>query len=283
LDDQSTNLHMGGRVDGGTWMRGEIGEAIAHNGMLSNADRQKVEGYFAWRWRAPYMLMLPPDHPYFSGPPDVNGTPIPQPPEPFTLTNIVYSPGLAAGGGTTPVADTINARLIVLATSTWGNAGTTVTDTYGNAWIAGGSLPTGYCGMYIWYCIDPLTGPGHTFTTSGASSAIQAFMFAGSAQPSFFQEVHSTDNTNPTAFTPGTITPPGPAIFITAVSTDPATPMTGVDSGFIRLAYTGSTGGVVANDSVWGTTMTAQPVSPIITYPGTSRRSGIMVCFVEGV
>jgi hypothetical protein len=44
---------------------GQFGEVVYYNGGLSTTDRQKVEGYLAWKWG----VDLSSSHPYFSAPP----------------------------------------------------------------------------------------------------------------------------------------------------------------------------------------------------------------------
>ncbi len=58
----------------GTFWNGTIGEAIIVNASLSISDRQKVEGYLAWKWGT--QASLPSDHPYKNAPfpPPLRGT-----------------------------------------------------------------------------------------------------------------------------------------------------------------------------------------------------------------
>ena len=55
------------RTASGRAWRGPIGEVIAVGATLSTADRQKAEGYLAWKWGL--TANLPADHPYKSTPP----------------------------------------------------------------------------------------------------------------------------------------------------------------------------------------------------------------------
>ncbi len=48
---------------------GPIGEVIATSGALSISDRQKIEGYLAWKWNL--QASLPVSHPYYNAPPTV--------------------------------------------------------------------------------------------------------------------------------------------------------------------------------------------------------------------
>jgi hypothetical protein len=51
------------------YLNGEAWEAILINGLPSTADRQKLEGYLAWKWGLE--ANLPVDHPYKTTPPTV--------------------------------------------------------------------------------------------------------------------------------------------------------------------------------------------------------------------
>ena len=48
---------------------GYVGELIAYNNALSDAQRQQVEGYLAWKWGL--QSSLPSNHPFFNVPPGV--------------------------------------------------------------------------------------------------------------------------------------------------------------------------------------------------------------------
>lgn len=61
-------LNIGCRGAAGTnpW-KGYIGEVLVYNGALVTADRQKIEGYLAWKWGL--QASLPAGHPYLSAAP----------------------------------------------------------------------------------------------------------------------------------------------------------------------------------------------------------------------
>ena len=59
-----TNLNIGGAngaYSGQPWT-GDIGEILVYNSYLADADRQKIEGYLAWKWGI--QSQLPSNHPY---------------------------------------------------------------------------------------------------------------------------------------------------------------------------------------------------------------------------
>jgi hypothetical protein len=58
---------IGSGYSGTMWyFSGTISEVIIYNTVLSQEDRQKVEGYLAWKWGL--VSSLPTDHPYYSTP-----------------------------------------------------------------------------------------------------------------------------------------------------------------------------------------------------------------------
>lgn len=73
-DTDSATLIIGGTStdDGvtiGNQMLGFVGEVVTTNTALSTADRERLEGYFAWKWGLE--ANLPSDHPFKNTPPTV--------------------------------------------------------------------------------------------------------------------------------------------------------------------------------------------------------------------
>jgi hypothetical protein len=73
----TTNLGLAGGAANGNWigrdaddtlpLQGNISEIVVTNGNLSTADRQKLEGYLAWKWGL--VANLPAGHPFKTTPP----------------------------------------------------------------------------------------------------------------------------------------------------------------------------------------------------------------------
>jgi len=67
-DEVTSRIQIGGRQQNGTgWANAYISEVIVCNADLSTADRQKLEGYLAWKWGLE--SDLPAGHPYKTTPP----------------------------------------------------------------------------------------------------------------------------------------------------------------------------------------------------------------------
>lgn len=63
------SLRLGGMVANLRWFDGEMSEVVITNSALSTADRQRLEGYLAWKWALE--ANLPVGHPFKSAPPFV--------------------------------------------------------------------------------------------------------------------------------------------------------------------------------------------------------------------
>jgi hypothetical protein len=63
-DANSLYMYIGTRGDKFTKFTGVVSEVIAYNNVLSISDRQKIEGYLAWKWGL--QSSLPSGHPYKS-------------------------------------------------------------------------------------------------------------------------------------------------------------------------------------------------------------------------
>ena len=66
--ENTTRIQIGGRQQSGvSWSNSNISEVIVCNTDLSTDDRQKLEGYLAWKWGL--TANLPSNHPYKFAPP----------------------------------------------------------------------------------------------------------------------------------------------------------------------------------------------------------------------
>jgi hexokinase len=57
-----TGLFVGTGANGSYYWKGYIAEVAIYNNVLSTGDRQKIEGYLAWKWGL--QGNLPAGHPY---------------------------------------------------------------------------------------------------------------------------------------------------------------------------------------------------------------------------
>ena len=66
VNEASIKIGVNGFASGG-YLNGTISEVLIYNSVLSNADRQKVEGYLAWKWSIQSSLLV--NHPYYNASP----------------------------------------------------------------------------------------------------------------------------------------------------------------------------------------------------------------------
>ena len=62
----TSGLYIGGTIAGAVYSNSVIGEIIYYNGVLTNTQRQQVEGYLAWKWGLQTSLAT--NHPFYSTP-----------------------------------------------------------------------------------------------------------------------------------------------------------------------------------------------------------------------
>jgi len=85
-----TSLYLGNGYNG--YWNGRFGEVIATTSSLATEDRQKLEGYLAWKWGL--QASLPADHPYKNDAPAITGT---TPPVINSLNPANNATGVAVG------------------------------------------------------------------------------------------------------------------------------------------------------------------------------------------
>jgi hypothetical protein len=62
-EETGINIGVNGLANGG-YLNGTISEVLIYNSVLSNTNRQIVEGYLAWKWSI--QASLPSNHPYYN-------------------------------------------------------------------------------------------------------------------------------------------------------------------------------------------------------------------------
>jgi hypothetical protein len=53
-------------------LNGGLSSMIIYSSLLSDTERQKIEGYLAWKWWGNGNAILSSTHPYYSVPPQIN-------------------------------------------------------------------------------------------------------------------------------------------------------------------------------------------------------------------
>lgn len=83
-----------------------------------------------------------------------------------------------ATGGTTPGINTTSASLIIISVSYISGSTPTPTDSYNNTWLSLTSQTFVTAYNQLFYVLNPIVGPGHTFSTTGTTSAIEVASFS---------------------------------------------------------------------------------------------------------
>jgi len=125
----------------------------------------------------------------------------------------------AASTSNTPAVNTTGANLLIIAISYYslGNP-TTVHDSWGNTYTALTAYTQNTVGVRIYYSIPATVGPGTTFgfTVTDAYVSLEAMAFSGMASSSVYQGLVSGAGSTGTTVQPGSISPSGSTLLISA-------------------------------------------------------------------
>lgn len=201
--------------------------------------------------------------------------------------------GSTNGGfsATTAGVDTSGANLIYLAVGGWtGGALASVSDSNGNTWTAltGQSSISG-AAVNHYYCLNPVVGPGHTFTATSVVSSnryptIGMLAFSGANGGVIHQNGAATNSA--TALATGNVVPTGSnALVISSISFLGSVSSVAVSGGTLALedfvnytatqnqglatAYEIQPGGATNRDASWTWTTASGAAAPIVAFaPG---------------
>lgn len=199
----------------------------------------------------------------------------------FTL---IASTGFAAGfsGGTTSPIDTTGATLIVVQES---GAILGLTDSKGNTWIplTARNISFLVASLRLFYCINPIVGSGHTFSTSGSSSefsTINVVAFSSTGIVSFDAE-NGTNNVSSPA-TNGSISPAASdELFVVGLGTNGG-PSATIDSSFIITNQEPYSGGVnFGGGLAYLISSGSSSQNPTWTVTGASDVASSMAAFID--
>ena len=104
-----TGIYVGAYAGGQYW-NGYIGEILVYNSILSTTDRQKMEGYLAWKWGV--QASLSNTHPYYvaspSSPTVINVTETSVPSNAISVQTTLLAPIIGTATGITATGATIS-------------------------------------------------------------------------------------------------------------------------------------------------------------------------------
>lgn len=182
----------------------------------------------------------------------------------------------------TPGINTAGARLIVV-TASQHNAGSAgaLSDSRGNTWVSvdGGTIVAG-TSLWLWYCINPSVGSGHTFSIANSFTSVRVQAFSGPATTSYQSKTSATNLS--TSLAPGSITPSANrALVVSSAAYSAANNSFGVTGGFIVTSNQSFEAGVN-----WGGSMayllqnTAAAVNPAWTLDPSQSGAVVQAVFL---
>jgi hypothetical protein len=102
-NSSATTPRVGGVLPTAEFWKGTVGEILLYNRALTTAERQKVEGYLAWKWGL--QGSLPTNHPYAYSFPGFGSQPQPSNADSVDWINRVYSNGGTVSTSTANAVD----------------------------------------------------------------------------------------------------------------------------------------------------------------------------------
>jgi len=163
-DNSSGPLLIGTRGDFVTCFTGYFYEILVYNTALSTADRQKIEGYLAWKWNLQTQLSSNPLHPYLSLRPLVWDL----------LVNVRGNKITTGSTGTGPLVAGINDYFINTSTGVIyknSQSGFSPVTTLGSTLTSGAVAPSAVPSTTTAYYINTSSGQIYNYT-SGAWSVV---------------------------------------------------------------------------------------------------------------
>jgi hypothetical protein len=190
----------------------------------------------------------------------------------------------SSGQNITPNINTIGAKIIVIGVDCYGLASTPViTDSKGNIWIQlnrkQGDI--NIAASIIFYCINPITGTNHNFTSTEVSSypGIQVMAFSGGNY--IFDSQNGTGGDGINNIQPGpVISSKGNNLIVTCVNPWTLTPS--INNNFKTIGIHDFIGGSqFAGGSAYLVTNEILPINPIWLWNGVSGDSSSVIALFK--
>lgn len=156
----------------------------------------------------------------------------------FTLIAHQIQDGSGGNGVDTTALDSTGAKLIILYSNAFATSTATPTDTASNTWVPLTDHGNANAHNRFWYCINPTTSATHKFHPfpNGGFPSIGVLVFSSTGTVVFDQENGSGSTS------PGSLTPPSAALFVTGCTADSASGIS-IDSSFIFVDSIPGSGG----------------------------------------
>ena len=185
---------------------------------------------------------------------------------------------IASYDNTTPTnvagpLNTTGANLIVVTAQDY-TSGVTLSDSYGNTWILAVSQVGSVLQSYIYYCLNPTVGVGHTFTTTGSpyNGAPSVTAWSGAATSSVLGQTNG-NATSTSTNQPGSVTPTvNGSLIVTGLYSSASTHS--INSGF--TIYSDDNANFAAAYLIQGT---AGAINPTWTLSGATSATSTIAVF----
>jgi hypothetical protein len=185
-----------------------------------------------------------------------------------------------ANSATTSPVDTTGANLLIVVSTSWGDT-SDPTDNMGNTFLEGITVISGSRRLYVWYCINPTVGAGHTVTKTG--NAASTGLLAYSASSPTFDQASAGASGNGTSAASGSFTPAqNGSLIISGLLVEGGNKPYAVDSGLTIQNDEGAGGAYNLVDADLVQT-TAAAINPTWTWTGAENYSVGAVAFYEAV
>ena len=199
----------------------------------------------------------------------------------MTLAHLVSTsiPG-APRGGTSPAIDTTGADLLVIISGT----STTQqvdqpTDSYGNTWTDITKQPgTSSTNTFVYYVLDPIVGPGHTFTaTSVGTTYLSSQIGAFSGEVTYAGRSGIFGTASATTMQLGSVTAPASGCLVIATMDTLASGVATINDNFTIIGQSSSTSGVPNSSSSAYLLLASGSVAPLWTLGSTQTGGAALI------
>ena len=188
-----------------------------------------------------------------------------------------------AGGGATAAINTTGANLIVVEVSEYG--GGTFSDSNSNVWTTIGPYAGGSSSLFLYVCVVPTVGVGHTFSYVGGDPypSINVLAFSGSIGSGTYDQVNHATGSSVTSQAAGSITPSvSGSLVIAALAFDAVISGQAISVGtiqeFVQQANSAHQGGAIA----YYVQSAAAPINPDWTWANSSNAAAVVLSFEPG-
>lgn len=188
----------------------------------------------------------------------------------------VHLVSTAGFGSNAPAINTTGATLLVAGAIDQGPT-PSLSDSYGNTWmtVLESDLPDPPSDAHIrvYYCVNPIVGPNHTFTNSVSVGNVQVAAFTGNAaEPVSVSAWTKNFAFSTTTALPSPLTPPEDRCLVVALATLGGNSSNPQIAGFTRTAFTNGLAGSNYGGYIGHQIQTAAtPVTPTMTYTTEGR------------